>query len=75
MERVRILLMQLPATIRGFTVYSFDEGEMYYTIIINTALNTIMQTQTYIHEVDHIKNNDFDKVISVQELESIRHFS
>jgi len=67
--------MQLPATIRGFTVYSFDEGEMYYTIIINTALNTIMQTQTYIHEVDHIKNNDFDKVISVQELESIRHFS
>jgi hypothetical protein len=32
-----------------------------YTILINAKLDYETQTKVYLHEVNHIKNGDFDK--------------
>jgi len=74
MDYIRVVLQNLPVTIRGFTVYYFDEdGMTYYTIFINSRLSEVMQCATYDHEIKHINNNDFDSMLPADRLEAIRH--
>lgn len=74
MERVRVLMIELPHSIRGLTVYQFaDDGEAFYTILINSRLSAQMQCTTYDHEIRHIDSGDFEKMYSVDVLEGIRH--
>lgn len=74
MERVQVVLIELPHTIRGLTVYYFDDdGEVYYTILINSHMSDKMQCATYDHEIAHIDNGDFEKMYSIDVLEDIRH--
>lgn len=44
-----------------------------YTIFIDAKLNSIKQKEVFLHEMNHIKNNDFEKD-NVQEIESQAHF-
>ena len=44
MERIQVVLTDLPVTVRGLTVYYYDEdGQVYYTILINSKLSDRMQ--------------------------------
>lgn len=74
MERIQVILVDLPPRIHGLTVYYYDEdGQVYYTILVNSCLNDKMQCDTYDHEIVHIDNHDFDRMIPVEDLEAIRH--
>lgn len=74
MDYIRVVLQDLPVTIRAFTVYYFDEdGMVYYTIFINSRLSETMQCAAYDHEIQHINNNDFDSMLPADKLEVMRH--
>lgn len=61
--------VDLPPRVKGFVTQTFDDGEDYYTIMINATLNREQQIKAFMHEIEHINNNDFDKD-NVQEIES-----
>ena len=69
MDAVKVIITNLPHSVRGLTVYHFAEGQVYYTIFINARLCSQMQQAAYEHEIEHIKNNDFERIISADKLE------
>lgn len=76
MEYVRIVLQDMPVSVKGFTVYNFDDdGMAYYTIFINARLSDQAQCAVYDHEIRHINNNDFDRMhaYTADNLEAMRH--
>lgn len=74
MERIQVLLVDLPCTVRGLTVYYYDEdGMVYYTILINSKMSDQMHCATYDHEIAHINNHDFYRMMPVEDLEALRH--
>lgn len=70
MEEIQVVFRDLPATIKGFTLY---DGIFNYTIVLNSKLNCETQTITYQHELSHIIHKDFDSMIPVDNLEKMRH--
>jgi len=70
MEYIRVELMDLPGTIRGFTVMIDTDC---YIIVINSRLNDIQQKNIYDHEIKHINNQDFNNMYDVNLLEHLRH--
>jgi|LFRM01.1.fsa_nt_gb hypothetical protein len=50
--------MDMPCRVRGLTHKNSDGT---YTIILNSRLSYEQNLKTYMHELKHIKNNDFDK--------------
>ena len=74
MEYIKVYIHDFPYRVDGFTTYYFDEdGMKYYTIFLNARLNNEMLIKVYDHEMDHINNRDFEKMIPVQELEYRAH--
>ena len=70
----RIDHLDLPCKIHGLTTYYFDEdGQAYYTIIINSRDSIERQNKTITHEVKHIISGDLSGMIPIDELELIRH--
>lgn len=59
----------LPATIGGYTVRDRN-GD--YNIFLNSRLSRERQLESYQHELDHIRKDDFSGG-SVQEIETKRH--
>jgi hypothetical protein len=53
-----IYLMELPCRVKG-CVCKNDDGT--HTIILNSRLSFEQNRQTFIHELNHIENNDFEK--------------
>ena len=51
-----IVLLDLPCTVKGLTAK--DEND-YYTIYINAKLCDEQQIDAFLHEIEHIKCNDF----------------
>jgi len=72
-ERVNVILAELPCTVRGYTVMCEGDGEPFYTIVINSRMGSEVQRNTYDHEIKHIDNHDFDKMVRVDSLETLRH--
>jgi Zn-dependent peptidase ImmA (M78 family) len=52
----RIVLLDLPCKIKGTTTK--DEND-FYTIYINARLSDEQQIETFLHELEHIKNDDY----------------
>lgn len=70
----RVEYLDLPCKIHGLTAYYFDEdGQVYYTIIINSRDSIDRQNKALKHEVEHILHNDLDKMIPLEEIELMRH--
>ncbi|MGN0711370.1 MAG: hypothetical protein ACI4LO_06380 [Anaerovoracaceae bacterium] len=65
MDRIRVMLVDLPHDVYGFTLKNCDEGDNFYTIYINARMSAEKQIETYDHEISHIGNNDFEKVFYV----------
>ena len=60
-ERINIMLMNLPSSVRGFVVQTFDDsGEAFYNVCINENKSEEVRVQTMRHEFGHIVNGDFD---------------
>lgn len=55
---INVFLYLLPYTVKALTTLNEDGT---YTILINSRLNYESQMKSYLHEIRHIKNNDFDK--------------
>ena len=65
------IFQNLPYKIKGFAVYNSNED--YYTIVLNSRLSHDQNLKTYIHELEHITNNDFYSKLSATKLETIAH--
>lgn len=67
---IQIRYAELPPTFHGLVV---REDVSAYSIYINPALNHESQIDTAIHELEHIKKKDFDKMIDINTLELLMH--
>ena len=65
------IFQNLPYKIKGFAVYNSNED--YYTIVLNSRLSHDQNLKTYIHELEHITNDDFHSGLSATKLETIAH--
>lgn len=62
MERVRVLFRDCPCDIDGYTVEKLDDdGQPYYTIILNARLSDERQRAAFYHEMLHINSDDFSR--------------
>ena len=65
---IKVAYADLPPRVKGFTV--LKDG--YYTIILNHNLTKEQNKLTYLHELHHIQNGDFEK-IDIQDIETLAH--
>ena len=63
---------ELPCKVKGLVRETCEPDGDYYTIVLNSRLSFEQQQKTYLHEVEHIENDDFRKE-NVNEIEKIRH--
>ena len=68
-EYINVVLMDLPHSIRGFVTRNEDDT---YTIVLNARMCYEMQFDTYVHELSHICEQDF-QMNDVQIAETIAH--
>lgn len=54
---MEVRLMNLPTRIKGFVTMRGGEP----VIVLNARLNHEQNLKTYLHELKHIKNGDFEK--------------
>lgn len=75
MDNARVIYCNLPPTVKGMLVKTFDYegGEDYYTIVINSRISYEQQKEAYWHEIKHIKENDFDSDLTLSKIEYTRH--
>ena len=67
---VNVVLADLPGTISAYTVANPDFS---YTVVLNSRLNYERQQKAYRHELNHIKNGDYDRRCSVDLIECYAH--
>lgn len=70
MDNVRVVTMPLPGKFRAFTVKKDD----YYTIVMRDDLSAASRVKAYAHELEHIKNGDYDSRKSADLIEVFAHF-
>lgn len=70
MQSINTVLLNMPGTISAYTISNAD---MSYTIVLNARLNKERQLEAYFHEINHIKNGDYDKTCSVDSIEHDAH--
>lgn len=70
MEYIQVHLLDMPVSIRGFTICNSDDS---FTIFINARLSSEMQIQAYDHEISHINNKDYNHFYDINILETLRH--
>ena len=66
MEDVFLRYIPLPHTVKGLTVQD-EAGD--YNIYLNARLTYEAHTETLQHELQHIDNNDFSKLLHIKEIE------
>lgn len=69
-EGIFTYYVDLPTTIRSFVV---SNNDMSFTILINSRMGSNQQLLAYIHEMEHIKNGDYDKRCSADLIELAAH--
>jgi hypothetical protein len=69
---VNVVLADMPGTI---SAYSVANPDLSYTIVLNSRLNHERQMQAYIHEMNHIKNGDYDRKCHADLIECYAHAS
>lgn len=65
-----VICLDLPTKTKGFTKYNSEED--FYIIFLNAKLNFEQQQSTFIHEMEHISNTDFNQE-DIQKIEFERH--
>ena len=62
-----IRYVKLPISVRGVTIPD-ENGD--YNIYINDRLSHKMQIDTYLHEITHVENEDFDVQVPISVIEN-----
>lgn len=70
MEEIYTRLIDLPTTIRGYTVRD-KEGD--YNIYLNTRISQEARLETYEHELKHIEQGDFQRCTKADLIEIFAH--
>ena len=70
MDDINVKFLQLPTTVRAYVVSNSD---MTYTIVLNSALSREQNIIYYAHELDHIRNGDYEKKCSADLIEFYAH--
>jgi len=70
MDEINVLYVDMPTTVRSYVVNNID---MTYTIILNSRLSHEQNLISYAHELQHIKNGDYDKKCNVDVIEINTH--
>ena len=73
MNDARVIYRDMPPCIRGLSIRCFEDGEVFYTIVINARLPCEQQRQTLLHEINHIRHDDFESCHCADRIEAIRH--
>lgn len=73
MNKVRTIYMNMPPSVKGMLVKMFDDGEDYYTVVINPMYNIEQQRDAYEHEMKHIQYKDLDDYCDADTIEALRH--
>lgn len=69
MENIYTRFENMPTTIGAFVV---ENGDMSYTIVLNSRMTRERNLISYKHELKHIGNKDFEKY-DVGEIETRAH--
>ena len=67
---VNTLLVDLPGTIKAFVTKDTDD---FYTIYLNSRLSHEQNIVSFIHEMEHIENDDFYSDLTADQIERVRH--
>lgn len=70
LDDIFVMYKDMPTTIKGFTNANSDGT---YTVILNSRHSFAQHINSYLHELQHISNNDFETIFNFDELELIRH--
>lgn len=73
MNEYHTIYMDMPVTTKGFVIKVFDDGEDYYTIVLNPKYNWEQNLKTYRHECAHIECRDLDGHGDPGLIEMMRH--
>lgn len=65
---INVIYKDMPVEIKSFV----KKGVETDTIVINSRLSYEQQMKCYLHEVQHLRNNDFEKYF-VQQIEFDAH--
>ncbi len=68
-ENIRTCLVDMPTTIKAYTILKND----IYTIVLNARLSDAENRQSYLHEVEHIRRGDYEKKSSADMIEFFAH--
>lgn len=66
MENVFLRYIPLPATVKGLTI---QDSEGNYNVYLNARLTHEANLDTFQHEIQHIRNDDFSKYAHIREIE------
>lgn len=70
MEDINIYFLDMPCKIGATVILEYDGT---YSVYLNSRLTFERQKQSLIHEIRHIKNDDFFSTLSATEIENILH--
>ena len=65
---IKVVFANLPTSVKAFTVLT----DGYYTIVLNQNLSREQNKLSYLHELSHIVNNDYEK-LDIQSIEANAH--
>lgn len=65
---IKVIYADLPTSVKAFTVLT----DGYYTIVLNQNLTREQNEISYMHELIHIANNDYEK-LDIQSIEANAH--
>ena len=71
MDNYSTIYSNLPCKIKGFVVYNSVED--WHTIVLNARHSYTQNVKTFFHELQHIKNDDFNSPHSVDFIEQLVH--
>ena len=71
LDNYQTIFQQLPCKIKGYVVHNSSED--FYSIVLNSRLSYSQNLKTYLHELEHITNDDFRSLLSVNVLEQLAH--
>ena len=69
MDNINVILYDMPARIKAYTV-KMDEQ---YTICLNSRLTHTQNQISFQHEIEHIRNGDYDLKCGADLIECFSH--
>ena len=70
MDDTNVRFLALPCSVKAYVVANSD---MSYTIVLNSNLSREQNVRSYAHELEHIRNGDYDKKCNADLIEFYTH--